>query len=108
MSSKNADLLIQQHEVTGKYITVDGINTFYIDKGSGPVVFCIHGVPTSSFLYRKVASALQAKNMRTIAIDFPGLGLSDRPENFEYSFSNFGNFCNRFLDALQLDHAHIL
>lgn len=74
----------------------------------GPAVFCIHGVPTSSFLYRKVAFALQGRGQRVIAIDLPGLGLSDRPESFNYIFSNFGNFCNKFLDALQIDEVHLL
>ncbi len=106
--SEKIKALIRQHESNGKYITVDGIKTFYLDTGNGPVVFCIHGVPTSSFLYRKVAFALQEKGLRTIAIDLPGLGLSDRPEDFNYIFSNFGRFCNSFLDELKIDAVHLL
>jgi len=109
MSTKEkAEAIIRQHENNGKYITVNGIRTFYLDTGVGPVVFCIHGVPTSSFLYRKVARQLQLRGLRVIAIDLPGLGLSDRPENFEYIFSNFGRFCNLFLDELQIDEIHLL
>ncbi len=52
---------------------VDGLKTFYLDAGIGPVVFCIHGVPTSSFLYRKVVQQLQLRGLRAIAIDLPGL-----------------------------------
>lgn len=106
--SKEAEAIIDQHEANGKYITVEGIKTFYLDAGAGPVVFCIHGVPTSSFLYRKVATQLQSKGVRVIAIDLPGLGLSGRPDDFNYSFSNFGRFCNQFLDALQIQEAHLL
>ena len=106
--SEKTEALVQQHESNGKYITVDGIKTFYLDMGSGPVVFCIHGVPTSSFLYRKVAFALEKKGLRIIAIDLPGLGLSEKPENFDYIFSNFGRFCNRFLDDLNIDEVHLL
>lgn len=101
-------LVIRQHESNGKYITIEGINTFYLDIGTGPVVFCIHGVPTSSFLYRKVAQQLNERGLRVVAIDLPGLGLSDRPDDFEYIFSNFGTFCNRFLDALQVESVHLL
>lgn len=107
-NSEKAEALIRQHESNGKYITIDGIKTFYLDSGNGPIVFCIHGVPTSSFLYRKVAFALVERGLRTIAIDLPGLGLSDRPEDFEYIFSNFGRFCNRFLDELKVDEVHLL
>ena len=106
--SHKADAIIQQHESNGKYITINGIQTFYLDIGSGPVAFCIHGVPTSSFLYRKVAQQLQEIGIRTIAIDLPGLGLSGRPEDFNYTFSNFARFCNQFLDALQINETHLL
>jgi pimeloyl-ACP methyl ester carboxylesterase len=108
MMSKKTDAIIKEHEANGKYITIDGVKTFYLDVGTGPIVFCIHGVPTSSFLYRKVATSLQNRNMRTIAIDLPGLGLSARPEDFEYTFSNFGNFCNRFLDEVKIEEIHLL
>lgn len=107
-NKEKAEAVIRQHESNGRYITVDGIRTFALDAGAGPVVFCIHGVPTSSFLYRKVARQLQSLGLRTIAIDLPGLGLSDRPENFEYIFSNFGSFCNCFLDELQIEEVHLL
>lgn len=109
MSTKEKeDAIIRQHESGGKYITVENIKTFYLDAGSGPVVFCIHGVPTSSFLYRKVVQQLQSRGLRTIAIDLPGLGLSGRPEDFNYIFSNFGRFCNLFLDELKIDEVHLL
>ena len=106
--SKESEAIIHQHEAKGKYVTIEGIKTFYMEVGTGPVVFCIHGVPTSSFLYRKVVTQLQSKGLRAIAIDLPGLGLSDRPEDFNYIFSNFGRFCNQFLDELQIEEVHLL
>ncbi len=106
--SNEANAIISQHESNGNYVMVDGLKTFYLDAGTGPVVFCIHGVPTSSFLYRKVVQQLQLRGLRAIAIDLPGLGLSDRPEGFDYTFSNFGTFCNRFLDSLKIDEVHLL
>jgi pimeloyl-ACP methyl ester carboxylesterase len=108
MDEEATNRIIKDHESNGRYVTLDGVNTFYLDVGSGPVVFCIHGVPTSSFLYRKVASSLADLGLRTVAIDLPGLGLSDRPENFDYIFSNFGRFCNRFLDRLDIKDVHLV
>ncbi len=109
MSSKErSEDIILQHEKNGNYTIVDGIRTFAWDTGTGPVVFCIHGVPTSSFLYRKVAQELEKLGLRTIAIDLPGLGLSGRPENFDYTFSNLGRFCNSFLDTLNISEVHLL
>ena len=40
---------------------------------------CLHGVPASCFLYRKVLRELAARGLRGIAFDLPGLGLADRP-----------------------------
>lgn len=105
---RGAEEIVSAHESNGKYIDVDGVNTFYLDIGSGPVVFCIHGVPTSSFLYRKVALACKRRGLRTIAIDLPGLGLSDRPPQFDYTFSTFGTFCNRFLDLLDFTAVNLV
>jgi len=107
-NKEQSEEIILQHEKKGYYTVVNGIKTFALDTGTGPIVFCIHGVPTSSFLYRKVAQELTRLGLRTIAIDLPGLGLSDRPEDFDYSFSNFGNFCNSFLDALNISEVHLL
>lgn len=108
MDEQATNRIIEGHESTGRYVTLDGVKTFYLDVGSGPVVFCIHGVPTSSFLYRKVASSLAQLGLRTVAIDLPGLGLSDRPENFDYIFSNFAKFCSRLLDHLNINDVHLV
>jgi pimeloyl-ACP methyl ester carboxylesterase len=106
--STQTDPVISLHQSKGHYITIDGINAFYLDQGSGPVVFCIHGVPTSSFLFRKVVPQLQERGLRAIAIDLPGLGLSDKPEHFEYTFRHFAAFCHSFLAALTIDQVHLV
>lgn len=100
--------VIEQHKAAGRFIDVDGIRTFVLDQGQGEVVFCIHGVPTSSFLYRKVINELAAKGMRGISIDLPGLGLSDRPEDFEYTFHNFARFCARAAEVMGIEKYHLL
>ncbi|MDX5481189.1 MAG: alpha/beta hydrolase, partial [Hymenobacteraceae bacterium] len=58
MKDKEVEQVLEQHRAAGKFIEVDGIRTFVLDEGQGEVVFCIHGVPTSSYLYRKVIKAL--------------------------------------------------
>lgn len=100
--------MLSAHESAGKYITVDGIRTFVRDEGQGEAVFCIHGVPTSSYLYRKVLKSLANKGMRGIAIDLPGLGFTDRPEDYDYTFSTFARFCARAAEELGLDKYHLL
>ncbi|GAB3166643.1 alpha/beta fold hydrolase [Telluribacter humicola] len=100
--------VIRAHEVAGKYTTVDNYKIFYRDEGTGEVVFCIHGVPTSSFLYRKVVGEIARRGMRAVAPDLPGLGLSARPEAFEYLFSNFARVCRQLLDQLGIASFHLV
>ena len=108
MSERSVEQVIEEHMASGKFINVDDLNTFVLDWGEGEPVFCIHGVPTSSFLYRKVLKELVKKGFRAVAIDLPGLGLTDRPEKFEYSFPNFAGFCARAAETLGLEKYHLV
>ncbi len=107
-NDKSPKNIVDQHESKGKYVNVDGIKTFMLDQGSGEAVVCIHGVPTSSFLYRKVIEALDIKGYRGIAIDLPGLGLSGRPKNFDYTFSGFSKFLTKVIAALEIENFHLV
>ena len=51
----------------------------YTDKGEGSAIILIHGVPTSSWMYRKVIPGL-AKKHRVIAVDLIGYGSSFKSE----------------------------
>lgn len=58
--------------------SADG-NLAYTDHGTGPVLVLLHGVPTSSWMYRKIIPELQ-QNTRIISIDHLGFGSSDKPD----------------------------
>ena len=108
MATSGVEQVIKQHEAAGYYFRAGGIKSFALDAGSGPVVLCLHGVPTSSFLYRKVVRELASQGMRGLAIDLPGLGLADRPADFDYSFSGLAAFCVKAVDALGLNKFHLV
>jgi len=55
----------------------------YIDKGEGPVILLLHGVPTSGWLYRKMIDPLVEGGYRVIAPDMLGFGSSDSPDGYE-------------------------
>jgi len=62
----------------------DGTGTLrvgYVSAGptDGPVVICLHGEPTWSFLYRKVIAVLADAGCHVIAPDLVGFGRSDKP-----------------------------
>jgi haloalkane dehalogenase len=56
----------------------------YIDEGAGDPILFLHGNPTWSFLYRGIVIRLK-KRFRCVALDYPGFGLSERPENYGYT-----------------------
>jgi haloalkane dehalogenase len=79
-----------------------------LDQGEAVPVVCLHGVPASSFLYRKVLPELAARGLRGIAFDLPGVGLAARPEGFDYSWTGLGRFCIAAVGALELDRFHLM
>src|SRR5438270_1698079 len=74
-------------DVEPRYVEVergDGsgmLRVAYVAAGptDGPVVVCLHGEPTWSFLYRKVMAVLAADKCRVIVPDLVGFGRSDKP-----------------------------
>jgi pimeloyl-ACP methyl ester carboxylesterase len=56
-----------------------GFRMHYVDEGQGPTIVCLHGEPTSSYLYREVIPIL-AKDYRVIVPDFMGFGKSETPD----------------------------
>ncbi len=90
--------------VNGDFVTVDGKKTFYVDRGDGPVVILLHGLPLSSWEWRKVIPVL-AEHYRVIAPDLYGFGYSDRPRNADYSWPAYGEWLNGFLEEMDIDRA---
>lgn len=100
--------VVRAHEATGRRFSAGGIRSFVRDAGQGEEVVCLHGVPSSSFLYRKVVDELAARGLRGVAFDLPGLGLAERPRDFDYTWTRLGRFCREAVDALDLDRFHLL
>lgn len=100
--------VIADHEAAGFLFEAAGVQSFARDVGEGPVVLCMHGVPSSSFLYRKVLPGLAARELRGMAFDLPGLGLAGRPDDFDYSWTGLGEFAVSAVDALGLDRFHLV
>ncbi len=100
--------LLEIHSAAGRRFEAGGVRSFVREHGEGPDVVLLHGVPSSSFLYRKVIPRLADQGTRAIAFDFPGLGLADRPERFDYSWSGLARWLGEAIDALGLDRVHLV
>ncbi len=99
---------VSAHRDSGRLFAADGTLSFVVEQGAGETVLCLHGVPASSFLYRKVLVELAGQRLHGVAFDLPGLGLAARPEAFDYSWSGLGRFCCAAVDALGLDRFHLV
>jgi haloalkane dehalogenase len=99
---------IAEHEDAGRYFEADGVRSFVREAGEGEAVVLVHGVPTSSFLYRKVVPLVAAEGLRAVAFDFPGLGLADRPERYDYSWSGLARFTGEAISELGVEPCHLV
>ena len=100
--------LIDGHSAAGRRFEAGGVRSFVREQGDGADVLLLHGVPTSSFLYRKVLGRLADQGVRGIAIDLPGLGLAERPEEFDYSWRGLAGWLAQAVDALELERCHLV
>ena len=81
--------------------TPSGRTLHYIDEGQGPVLLFVHGTPTWSFDWRHLIKVLSSEH-RCIALDLLGMGLSDRPHDFDYSPEAHSVVVDEFVAALRL------
>lgn len=85
-----------------------GINIHYIDEGQGPAILFCHGNPTWSLLYSGIIQRLR-KKFRCIAIDYPGFGMSDKPDidSYGYTPKEHSAILLDIVEAMGLDKFHI-
>jgi haloalkane dehalogenase len=100
--------LIAAHRAAGRDFEAAGVKSFALDQGDGPPIVLVHGVPTCSYLYRKLVPPLAADGFRAVAFDFPGLGFAERPEQFDYSWGGLARWMGDALDALEIERCHLV
>ncbi|WP_318227748.1 alpha/beta fold hydrolase [Paraburkholderia terrae] len=87
-------------------IDVNGRKVFYREAGDrkSPTILLLHGLPTSSQMYRGLMSVL-ADRFHLIAPDYIGFGYSDAPlrSEFTYTFDNLAVYVSGLIDTLGLD-----
>jgi hypothetical protein len=96
--------LLQQWHDKGQRLDVPGTaGTRIWRQGEGAAVVCLHGVPSSAYLYRKVLPELASRGFEGIAIDIQGLGFSDRPEDFDYTWTGLSGWLEQALAAAGIE-----
>ncbi len=76
------------HYADKTFVTPRGAQMHYVDAGprADEIVLMLHGNPTWSYYFRHLIQAL-APQMRCIAPDHIGMGLSDKPQNYDYTLA---------------------
>ncbi|HUF76697.1 MAG TPA: alpha/beta fold hydrolase [Longimicrobiales bacterium] len=79
----------------------------YIDEGAGKPILFLHGNPTWSFLYRGIVIRLK-RRYRCVAVDYPGFGLSERPESYDYTPAEHAGVVRELVHELDLSELTIM
>ena len=79
----------------------------YVDEGAGRPILFLHGNPTWSFLYRGIVIRLKQK-YRCVAVDYPGFGLSARPEDYDYTPGEHAAVVRELVRRLDLSELTIM
>lgn len=85
-----------------KFIKLENeLSMHYIDEGenSNDTLVMLHGNPSWSFYYRRLIEHFR-KNHRVIAPDHIGMGLSDKPQNYNYTLKNHIDNLNKLLGKI--------
>jgi pimeloyl-ACP methyl ester carboxylesterase len=91
---------------TGKFITLDGHSTHYIEKGAGEPVILIHGFFFNSYLWNKNIDFL-ADTCKVYALDLWGFGYSSR-DPMDYGYPLYADQLLKFMDALDIQKASLV
>lgn len=83
-----------------RFVKVLDSNMHYIEAGEGDPILFLHGVPTSSYVWRNIIPHLVPLG-RCIAPDLIGFGKSDKPD-IAYTIHDHIKYITAFIDALKL------
>lgn len=89
MVSARKESWAEHYPFESNYLTLEsGAQMHYLDEGpvDAPVLFMIHGNPTWSFYYRNLVIAFRDR-FRCVVPDHIGCGLSDKPQDYEYTLA---------------------
>ena len=97
------------HPLPGLDRLAGGVRLHVVQHGAGTglPVLLLHGVPTSSYLWRDVQRDMEHTH-RTIAPDLVGLGCSERPADGRYDMASQAQLLLAVLDELAVERAAVV
>ncbi len=97
-------------ESTSRFVQAGDVRIHYHEAGSGPVLLCIHGGAPGAFGWGNFGRNLAAlsQHFRTLIVDLPGYGLSDKPVIEGARTAFYARVFSEMLQALDISKAHVL
>ncbi|MDN3222217.1 alpha/beta fold hydrolase [Pseudomonas nunensis] len=86
---------------TGGYEKVDGVNLHFVRGGKGPLVLLVHGFGQTWYEWNHLMPQL-AEHYTVVAVDLPGLGLSDPPQT-SYTGVDISEYLHKLAKRLSHD-----
>jgi 4,5:9,10-diseco-3-hydroxy-5,9,17-trioxoandrosta-1(10),2-diene-4-oate hydrolase len=95
---------------TGNYADVGGFRLHYHEAGDGQPVVMLHGGGPGASAWSNFGPNLPvfAKEFRTLVVDQPGFGGSDKPEITKQYFTFSADALLGLLDKLNIERAHLV
>ena len=87
-------------------MTAAGVDTFFLEAGSGPPVILLHGLGATNASFLPTFWEL-SRDHRVIAPDLPGHGESGKPIR-AYHAGFYARWCAEFMDALGIERAVLI
>ena len=94
---------------TSRFVDANGVRIHYHEAGQGPVLLLIHGGAPGAYGWGNFGQNLAAfaPHFRTLIVDLPGFGRSDKPVVEGGRFGFYAEVFFAMLDALGIERCHI-
>jgi haloalkane dehalogenase len=103
----DAEWSVREFHARRRYLHVGGGRIAYVERGSGPTAFFLHGWPLNGYHWRGSMGRL-SNLRRCIAVDFMGLGYTEVPVEADLSPSSQAKMIVAVMDALKVDCADLV
>lgn len=94
-------------DVQSRMVEIAGRQVFVRERGRGPAVLLLHGIPTNGELWREVAPHLEPR-ARVIVPDLLGYGRSDPPGDRPVDIASQAEYMAELLDLLNVERATVV
>ena len=89
-------------QLKSAYVRVAGSQMHYLYSGIGDPILFVHGVPTSSYIWRNIMPSVVDQGY-CCAVDLIGMGKSDKPD-IDYTITDHVRYLQGFIEALDLEN----